>query len=113
MLKGVVRPREPIHGVQQRLNSKSKHRPGIEFLKILGEIKAQQQELNVVKKAEPQFDGRWEKIKVTVDSGANAPVMPPQYGQMYPVQGSPGSLREAARRVQGILQCRAQDRVVL
>jgi len=70
---------------------KSQHRPGVEFLQILGEIKAQQQELNVVKKAEPQFDGKWERIKVTVDSGANAPVMPPHFGQLYPVQESPGS----------------------
>jgi hypothetical protein len=72
-------------------DAKSQHRPGVEFLQILGEIKAQQQELNVVKKAEPQFDGKWERIKVTVDSGANAPVMPPHFGQLYPVQESPGS----------------------
>jgi len=70
----------------------SQHQGRIEVLQILGELKAQQQaQLNVVKKAEPEMHGNWEKIRVTVDSGANALVMPPCFGHAYPVQESSGS----------------------
>jgi hypothetical protein len=32
--------------------------------------------------------GNWERVVATIDSGANAPVMPPSTGQAYPVEDS-------------------------
>ena len=68
---------------------------GRQFIHILGELKAQreqsQESINMMSKAEPEMHGSWEKIRAVIDSGANAPVMPPAFGKAYPVQESPGS----------------------
>jgi len=62
-------------------------KPSVKFLNMLGEIKAQSADINSV----GEFVGRWERIRVNVDSGANVPVMAPTTGKLYSVEASEGS----------------------
>ena len=62
-------------------------KPSMKFLNMLGEIKAQSADINSV----GEFVGRWERIRVNVDSGANVPVMAPSTGKLYSVEASEGS----------------------
>jgi len=58
---------------------------------ILGEIKAQSQQVNALSVRPSEMYGNWERVVATIDSGANAPVMPPSFGQAYSVVESEGS----------------------
>jgi len=64
----------------------------LELIQVLSEVKAQQSlQVNALKSKEPEMHGAWERVVATVDSGANAPVMPPTIGKAYQVVDSEGS----------------------
>ena len=62
-------------------------KPSMKFLNMLGEIRQQGANLNSV----GEMVGRWEKLKVNIDSGANVLVMAPTTGKLYQVKESEGS----------------------
>jgi hypothetical protein len=60
-----------------------------EFLNVINELRVQGQEIKSVKEAE--FNGRWERLRSVMDSGASITVIPPNVGKLYEVRESPAS----------------------
>ena len=83
----VVPPNEDSHTA-----GTSSNRTAVELINILAEIKAQKSDqINALRSKQPDMHGAWERVIATIDSGANAPVMPPTIGSAYSVTESEGS----------------------
>mgnify|MGYP005697206869 CR=1 FL=1 len=61
------------------------------LLGYLGEVRKTSQEAREQLNAVQEGDGRWEKLRTIIDSGATVTVVPPWVGKCYSVQESPGS----------------------
>jgi hypothetical protein len=78
-------PRQPRDHARTHART-SKHE---NFPNVIGELRVHGQELKAVKGAE--FNGRWERIKSVMDSGATITVIPPSVGKLYEVIESAAS----------------------
>ena len=61
----------------------------VSFLKMLGEARKAGQALMSARG--PEFSGKWERLRTTMDSGATVTVIPPTAGKWYDLQESPAS----------------------
>ena len=61
----------------------------LEFLKMLGEAKTRGAQLMAAKQSE--FQGKWERLRTTMDSGATVTVIPPSAGRWYDIEESAAS----------------------
>ena len=57
----------------------------------MGEVRAKNKEAKDQLNAVQEMDGRWERIRMIMDSGATVTVVPPTVGRLYHVQESPAS----------------------
>ena len=60
-----------------------------ELINIITETHTQGQQLKAVKESE--CDGRWERLRSVMDSGASITVVPPSVGKLYATEASPAS----------------------
>jgi hypothetical protein len=59
------------------------------FLNVIAEMQSRGQELKAVREAE--FEGRWERLRSVMDSGASITVIPPSVGKLYQATESAAS----------------------